>query len=84
MLGAIVAVTTALSAPIGYCIIGYLKEADALTYKAELTPRAPLNTSTRPTRRRDTPPSQLAAISEIRTPTAAPISSASWMPTGSP
>ena len=72
-LGAIVAVTTALSVPIGYCIIGYLKEADALTYKAELTamraaqyiyaPEAPWRYDT----------DQLAAISEIRTPTAAPI-----------
>jgi diguanylate cyclase (GGDEF)-like protein len=73
VLGAIVAVTTALSVPIGYCIIGYLKEADALTYKAELTamraaqyiyaPEAPWRYDT----------DQLAAISEIRTPTAAPI-----------
>jgi diguanylate cyclase (GGDEF)-like protein/PAS domain S-box-containing protein len=72
-LGAIVAIVTALSIPIGYCIIGYLKEADALTYKAELTamraaqyiyaPEAPWRYDT----------DQLAAISEIRTPTAAPI-----------
>ena len=72
-LGAVVAVITALSIPIGYCIIGYLKEADALTYKAELTamraaqyiyaPEAPWRYDT----------DQLAAISEIRTPTAAPI-----------
>jgi diguanylate cyclase (GGDEF)-like protein/PAS domain S-box-containing protein len=73
VLGAIVAVITALSVPIGYCIIGYLKEADALTYKAELTaaraaqyiyaPDAPWSYDT----------DQLAAISEIRTPTAVPI-----------
>ena len=73
VLGAIVAVTTAVSIPIGYCIIGYLKEADALSYKAELTamraaqyiyaPDAPWRYDT----------DQLAAISEIRTPMAPPM-----------
>ncbi|MBX9588453.1 MAG: PAS-domain containing protein [Hyphomonadaceae bacterium] len=73
LLGAIVALITALSVPIGYCIIGYLKEADALTYKAELTasraaqyiyaPEVPWSYDT----------DQLAAISEIRTPNATPI-----------
>jgi diguanylate cyclase (GGDEF)-like protein len=36
-LGAIVAVTAALAAPLSYGIVGYLKEADALARKAELT-----------------------------------------------
>lgn len=73
VLGVLVAVITALSIPIGYGVIGYLKEADALSYKAELTamraaqyiyaPEVPWSYDT----------DQLAAISEIRTPTAAPI-----------
>jgi len=73
MLGAIVALVTALSFPIGYGIIGYYKEGEALTYMAELTaaraaqyiyaPDAPWRYDT----------DQLAAISEIRTPTADPI-----------
>jgi hypothetical protein len=37
LLGLIIALVTALSIPIGYGIIGYLKEANALTYKAELS-----------------------------------------------
>ena len=36
-LGAIVAVVTALIVPIGYGIIGYVKETDSLTHAAELT-----------------------------------------------
>ncbi len=36
-LGAIVAVVTALTVPIGYGIIGYVKETDGLTHAAELT-----------------------------------------------
>jgi diguanylate cyclase (GGDEF)-like protein/PAS domain S-box-containing protein len=36
LLGVVVGVTTALSAPLGYSIIGYLKQADALAHKAEL------------------------------------------------
>jgi diguanylate cyclase (GGDEF)-like protein/PAS domain S-box-containing protein len=36
VLGAIVAVTTALAVPLGCGIIGYVKEADSLAYKAEL------------------------------------------------
>ena len=73
LLGGIVAIVTALSAPIGYGIIGYLKEAQSLTYRAELTasraaqyiyaPDAPWKYDT----------DQLAAISEIVTPTAVPI-----------
>jgi diguanylate cyclase (GGDEF)-like protein len=72
-LGAIVALTTTLSIPIGYGIISYLKEADALTYKAELTanrvqqyiyvPDAPWRYDT----------GQLSAISEIQTPSAPPV-----------
>ena len=72
-LGVVVALITALSVPLGYCIIGYLKEAGTLAYKAELTamraaqyiyaPDAPWHYDT----------DQLAAISEIRTPTAQPI-----------
>jgi diguanylate cyclase (GGDEF)-like protein len=73
LLGGIIVVVTALSIPIGYGIIGYLKEASALIYKAELSaaraaqyiyaPDAPWRYDT----------DQLAAMSEIRTPTAAPI-----------
>ena len=73
LLGLMIALVTALSIPIGYGIIGYFKEANALTYKAELTasraaqyiyaPDAPWKYDT----------DQLAAISEIRTTTAAPI-----------
>ena len=37
MLGVVVGVITALSAPVGYSIIGYLKEADRLATRAELT-----------------------------------------------
>src|SRR5262249_36258804 len=37
LLGGIIAIVTALSAPIGYGIIGHLKEAQSLTYKSELT-----------------------------------------------
>ena len=73
LLGLIIALVTALSIPIGYGIIGYFKEANALTYKAELSaaraaqyiyaPDAPWKYDT----------DQLAAMSEIRTTTAAPI-----------
>ena len=73
LLGGIIAIVTALSAPIGYGIIGYLKEAQSLKYRAELTasraaqyiyaPDAPWKYDT----------DQLAAISEIVTPTAVPI-----------
>ena len=73
LLGCIIVLVTALSIPIGYGIIGYLKEASALTYKAELSaaraaqyiyaPDAPWKYDT----------DQLAAMSEIRTTTAAPI-----------
>jgi PAS domain-containing protein len=73
LLGGIIALITALSIPVGYGIIGYFKEADALTYKAELSaaraaqyiyaPDAPWKYDT----------DQLAAMSEIRTTTAAPI-----------
>ena len=72
-LGAIVALFTALSIPIGYGIIGYFKEASALTYKAELSaaraaqyiyaPDAPWKYDT----------DQLAAMSEIRTTATAAI-----------
>ena len=37
LLGGIIALVTALSIPVGYGIIGYFKEANALTYKAELS-----------------------------------------------
>jgi diguanylate cyclase (GGDEF)-like protein/PAS domain S-box-containing protein len=73
LLGGIIALVTALSIPIGYGIIGHFKEAQSLTYKAELTaaraaqyiyaPDAPWKYDT----------DQLAAISEILTPTAIPI-----------
>ena len=73
LLGLIIALVTALSIPVGYGIIGYLKEASALTYKAELSaaraaqyiyaPDAPWKYDT----------DQLAAMSEIRTITTAPI-----------
>ncbi len=73
MLGGIIAVVMAVSVPVGYGIIGYLKESDALTYKAELSaaraaqyiyaPEAPWRYDT----------DQLAAISEIRTATTAPM-----------
>src|SRR5882724_643942 len=73
LLGGIIALVTALSIPIGYGVIGYFKEASALTYKAELSaaraaqyiyaPDAPWKYDT----------DQLAAMSEIRTITAAPI-----------
>jgi diguanylate cyclase (GGDEF)-like protein len=73
VLGAIVALTTAAGVPLGYTIIGYVKEADALTYKAELTaaraakyfvhaPGAPWYA-----------PARLAAIGEIQTPATVPI-----------
>ncbi len=67
LLGAFVALLTALIFPIGYGIIAYIKEADTLSFKAELTasraaqyiyaPEAPWRYDT----------DQLAAISEIRT-----------------
>src|ERR1044072_1166380 len=73
LLGGIIALVTALSIPVGYGIIGYIKEGNALTYKAELSaaraaqyiyaPAAPWKYDT----------DQLAAMSEIRTTTAAPI-----------
>src|SRR5581483_5252261 len=73
LLGGIIVVIVALSVPIGYAVIGYLKEASALTYKAELSaaraaqyiyaPDAPWRYDT----------DQLAAMSEIRTATTAPI-----------
>ena len=73
LLGGIIVVVTALLIPVGYGIIGYFKEANALTYKAELSaaraaqyiyaPDAPWKYDT----------DQLAAMSEIRTTTAAPI-----------
>src|SRR6476659_3362337 len=73
LLGGIIAIVTALSAPIGYGIIGYLKEAQSLKYRAELTasraaqyiyaPDAPWKSDT----------NQSAAISEIVTPTVVPI-----------
>ncbi|HJU31408.1 MAG TPA: PAS-domain containing protein [Hyphomicrobiaceae bacterium] len=67
LLGAIISITTALSVPIGYGVIAYLKEGDALMYKAELSaaraaqyiyaPHAPWTYDT----------DQLAAMAEIRT-----------------
>src|SRR2546430_2155327 len=73
LLGAVVALITALAIPIGYGVIGYFKEAQTLTFKAELTaaraaqyiyaPEAPWRYDT----------DQLAAISEIRSVTGAPI-----------
>ncbi len=73
LLGCVIAVVLALSIPIGYGIIGYFKEGDTLTYKAELTaaraaqyiyaPEAPWRYDT----------DQLAAISEIRTKASSPI-----------
>lgn len=73
LLGGIIAVVLSLSIPVGYGIIGYFKEGHALTYMAELSsvraaqyiyaPDAPWRYDT----------DQLAAISEIRTATAAPI-----------
>ena len=73
LLGLVIALITALSIPVGYGVIGYFKEANELTYKAELSaaraaqyiyaPDAPWKYDT----------DQLAAMSEIRTPTAAPI-----------
>jgi diguanylate cyclase (GGDEF)-like protein len=73
LLGATVAFITAFAAPVGYGVIGYFKEADALAFKAELTasraaqyiyaPEAPWRYDT----------DQLAAISEIRSSVGAPI-----------
>jgi diguanylate cyclase (GGDEF)-like protein len=72
-LGAAVALVTALAFPIGYGLIGYFKEAKTLAFKADLTaakaaqyiyaPEAPWRYDT----------DQLAAISEIRSSTGAPI-----------
>jgi diguanylate cyclase (GGDEF)-like protein len=73
LIGGIIAIVLALAIPVGYGIIGYFKEGHALTYMAELSsaraaqyiyaPDAPWRYDT----------DQLAAISEIRTTTAAPI-----------
>ena len=75
VLGAIVAVTTAAGVPLGYCIIGYMKEADALTYKAELTAARAAQYYIYAPDAPDAPwrYDEFAAVSEIRTPTAAPI-----------
>ena len=56
LLGAIVALTTALSIPVGYGIIGYFKEASALPTRRSCPPLALPSTSTRPTRRGATTP----------------------------
>ena len=73
-LGAIVAVIAVVSAPLGYGIIGYLKEAQALSYKAELTAKQAAHYIGMP---KDAPwlsdSGQLPPISEISTPTAAPM-----------
>ena len=75
VLGAIIAVTTAAGVPLGYCIIGYMKEADALTYKAELTAARAAQYYVYAPDAPDAPwrYDEFAAVSEIRTPTAAPI-----------
>ena len=72
MLGAIVGVMTAFSAPLGYSIIGYLKEADTLTAKAELTAsraaqHIPANDAAA---RKD---ANRAAAGELATPGATPL-----------
>ena len=69
LLGVAVALITAFAFPIGYGVIGYLKEAQTLAFKAELTaaraaqyiyvPEAPTRYDAR----------QLAAIGEVRTGT---------------
>jgi diguanylate cyclase (GGDEF)-like protein len=73
LLGATVALITAFAFPIGYGVIGYFKEAQTLAFKADLTaaraaqyiyaPEAPWRYDT----------DQLAAMSEIRSNTGAPI-----------
>ena len=74
VLGAIIAITAVVSAPLGYCIIGYLKEAEALSYKAELTAKQGAHYIGMP---KNAPwladSGQLPPIGEIRTPTAAPM-----------
>src|SRR3979490_2902950 len=73
LLGGIIALVTALSIPIGYGIIGYFKEANALTYKAELSAARAAQYIYAPDAPWKYDPDQLAAMSEIRTITAAPI-----------
>jgi len=71
-LGGIVAAVTALGFPIGYGIIGYVKEADALTYKAELTAAKAAQYYYAP-KEWHYDADQLAEMSEIRTATSRPL-----------
>ncbi len=73
LLGGIIVLITALAIPIGYGCIGYLKEADALTYKAELSAARAAQYIYAPDSPWKYDTDQLAAMSEIRTTTAAPI-----------
>ena len=73
LLGGIIVLITALSIPIGYGCIGYLKEAEALTYKAELSAARAAQYIYAPDSPWKYDTDQLAAMSEIRTTTAAPI-----------
>ncbi len=73
VLGAIVAVTTALAVPLGYGIIGFVKEADSLAYRGELIAMqaAPHVYASETPWRYDT--GQLATLGEARTATRSPI-----------
>ena len=73
LLGGIIAIILALSIPIGYGIIGYLKEGHALTYMAELSSARAAQYIYAPDAPWRYDIDQLAAISEIRTATATPI-----------
>jgi diguanylate cyclase (GGDEF)-like protein/PAS domain S-box-containing protein len=72
LLGAVIALVTALTIPIGYGIIGYLKEADALTYKAELTAAEAAQYYYAP-KSWGYDSNRLAAMNDIRTATTAPV-----------
>ena len=60
--------STALCIPVGYGIIGYLKEADALTYKAELTASRAAQHIFAPEAPRKYDTDRLATIGDILTP----------------
>ena len=59
--------------PVGYGIIGYLKEADSLAYKAELTASRAAQYIYAPEVPRKYNTDRLAAISDILTPAGIPI-----------
>jgi PAS domain-containing protein len=72
LLGAAVALVTALAFPIGYGVIGYLKEAETLAFMADLTAAQTAQSGYVPEAPRRDDTVQLAAIGEIRSSTRTP------------